>query len=146
MGGFKKQIEKWRLNGLKMCQKWSIILWLTCLQRLSAKDRLLRMEVDPGSVLCSHNAESIQHSFFDCSFSRSIWEPILRKFQIQRRADVWDLELNGACGLCRSKSFRSLLFKLALAAGVYYIRMDCNSRVFRGRLTNSCAVLFFFGK
>lgn len=39
--------------------KWSFILWLTCLQILSTKDRLLRwgMEVDPGCVLCSHNAQ-----------------------------------------------------------------------------------------
>lgn len=46
-----------------------------------------------------------------------------------------------ATGFCRCKSVRSLLLKLALAAGVYHTWILRNSRVFGGRPGSSTAIL-----
>lgn len=62
-------------------------MWLACLKRQATKERLRScgMEVEPaGCVLCS---QQIQHLFFECSFSSSIWEAILHRFQVCRRAE-----------------------------------------------------------
>lgn len=47
------------------------------------------------------------------------------------------MELNWVIRFCRGKGFRTLLFKLVLAAGVYHIWMERNSRVFGGRPRSS---------
>lgn len=69
--------------------KWAFILWLTCVQKLSKKDRLRRwgMDVDPCCVLCRHGNESFQHLFFKCDYSGGIWENILARFQLDRKAE-----------------------------------------------------------
>ncbi|XP_058222933.1 uncharacterized protein LOC131332653 [Rhododendron vialii] len=115
--------------------KWAFILWLACLKRLSTKDRLRKwgMEVDPTCVLCSQADESLQHLFFHCCYSSNIWEVILYRFQIQRKADLWNSEVSWAIHFCRGNSFQSLLFKLVFAAAVYHIWMERNSRIFGGR-------------
>ncbi|KAH7862820.1 hypothetical protein Vadar_009991 [Vaccinium darrowii] len=53
----------------------------------------------------------------------------------------WDSEITRAILLCRGKNLRSLLYKLALAAGVYHFWLERNSRVFGGRHKSSEAVL-----
>lgn len=61
------------------------------------------MPIDPYCVLCSQHEETINHLFFDCHYSRQIWESILNRFQIQRSAGKWDDELNWAMGFCKGK-------------------------------------------
>lgn len=91
------------------------------------------MEFKPECVICLQNEETMQHLFFDCNHHTQ--SPICR------RAEIWDSEITWATGLCRGKSFRSLLLKLALAAGVYHIWILRNSRVFGGSLGSSSAIL-----
>lgn len=43
----------------------------------------------PGRILCLQSEESL-HLFFESSFSSRIWEAILSRFQIRRRAEAWD--------------------------------------------------------
>uniref|UniRef100_A0A803Q9B4 Reverse transcriptase zinc-binding domain-containing protein n=1 Tax=Cannabis sativa TaxID=3483 RepID=A0A803Q9B4_CANSA len=62
-----------RLN----CPKHSFIFWLTILQRLKTKDRVKRYnpQIDSGCVLCNNSVEeSVEHLFFDCSFTRECFE------------------------------------------------------------------------
>lgn len=123
--------------------KWAFILWIVCLKKLPTKDRLTKwgMQIDPLCILCSQKAETVSHLFFDCVYSRQIWESILNKFQILRSGCGWENELNYAISLCKGNSFRALVFKLSLAAGVYFIWLERNSRVFGGNPKNPDRIL-----
>ncbi|KAI8532887.1 hypothetical protein RHMOL_Rhmol11G0252300 [Rhododendron molle] len=114
--------------------KWAFILWVACLKRLATRDRLKRwgMQIDSLCILCSQTEESAAHLFFDCHFSRQIWESVLNKFQIHGPASKWEDELDWALNFSKGTVFRALSFKLAFAAGVYFIWLERNSRVFGG--------------
>ncbi|KAF7124404.1 hypothetical protein RHSIM_Rhsim12G0145000 [Rhododendron simsii] len=60
---------------------------------------------------------------------------------ILRPACGWENELNYAISFCKGNSFRALVFKLSLAAGVYFIWLERNSRVFGGNLKNPDRIL-----
>lgn len=119
------------------------ISWLSCRGTLATKDRLRRwgIAIDAECVLCSQHEESLQHLFFDCSFSKQIWNAVLGKFMIQRGARQWDVELIWACDHCNGKSFRAMLFKLFLAAASYYIWLERNARIFGACFKDSSMVL-----
>lgn len=123
----------------KNVPKWAFISWLACGGKLATKDGLRRweMEIDADCVLCSQKERSLQHLFFDCSFSRQIWNTVLGKFLIQRGASQWDVELKWAFDHCKGKSSRSILFKLYLAAALYYTWLERNVRIFGGCLKES---------
>ncbi|KAI8559797.1 hypothetical protein RHMOL_Rhmol04G0202600 [Rhododendron molle] len=127
--------------------KWSFILWLACLRRLATKERLRKwgMVIDPGCVLSSQRHETLQHLFFACSYSRSIWQVVLHRFQVQRTPDEWDNELMWAVDHCRGKSFKAFLFKLVFAAGVYHLWLERNTRVFCGQHRGADIVLASIG-
>ncbi|XP_074277728.1 uncharacterized protein LOC141601352 [Silene latifolia] len=52
--------------------KHCVVTWLIVQQRLLTRDRLLRrgMSVDSGCLLCEQAAESHEHLFFGCSYSK----------------------------------------------------------------------------
>ncbi|XP_058216893.1 uncharacterized protein LOC131327778 [Rhododendron vialii] len=112
---------------------------------LSTKDRLRNwsMELDPK--LCSSLRKNLCNicSFSVRSFSSCIWESILSKFQVQRKADAWT-EI--AIAFCKGKSFKSLLFKLALAPVVYHVWIEKNSKNFGGMSKSVAEVLKYINE
>lgn len=52
--------------------KHDIICWLAMYRRLLTKDRMQRLEItqDTDCMLCGVSNESIEHLFFECTFSR----------------------------------------------------------------------------
>ena len=61
----------------------AFISWLALRRRLPTKDRLRRwrLNVSGTCVLCNLEIETHRHLFFECFFSRLIWEPFA--------AEVW---------------------------------------------------------
>lgn len=60
--------------------KHSFICWLAMRRRLLTKDRTLRMGItqDSESMLCNGHTESIDHIFFDCTFSKMCLEEVFK--------------------------------------------------------------------
>lgn len=58
--------------------RWSFILWVAILRRLSIKDRLFSWGIttDCNCVLCHGGIESHDHLFFGCSFSTLVWNEV----------------------------------------------------------------------
>ncbi|KAL4302775.1 hypothetical protein GQ457_10G020510 [Hibiscus cannabinus] len=75
--------------------KHAIVSWMSILDRLPTKDRLLRMglEVDTRCLLCDDGIESRNHLFFYCVFPRLLWEGISRLCNIHRAVSCWEEEL-----------------------------------------------------
>ncbi|KAI8570416.1 hypothetical protein RHMOL_Rhmol01G0032200 [Rhododendron molle] len=111
---------------------WSFILWLAILGRLFTKDRLHKWGIinDSFCVLCYGGVKSHSHLFFDCPFSPSIWLQVRTCCGLQ--AHVWDLNSEVQWGSLYGKesSMRVTLFKLCLAASVYYLWKERNGRIF----------------
>lgn len=55
--------------------KHAFIAWVAARHRLHTRDRLISwgILVPPSCLLCSSHDESLQHLFFDCSFSNEVW-------------------------------------------------------------------------
>ncbi|KAI8569247.1 hypothetical protein RHMOL_Rhmol02G0263700 [Rhododendron molle] len=116
----------------KHVPRWSFILWLAILGRLSTKDRLHKWGIinDSFCVLCCGGVESPSHMFFDCPFSSSIWLRVRTCCDLQ--AHAWDLnfEVQWGSSYGKESSMRVTLFKLCLAASVYYLWKERNGRIF----------------
>ncbi|XP_058198487.1 uncharacterized protein LOC131314007 [Rhododendron vialii] len=96
--------------------RWSFILWLAALHRLSTKDRLRNwgMALDALCCLCQDEEESHHHLFFDCSYST--------------RGNVsWD-------------TFRFVSLKSTLTATVYGLWQERNSRIFCAKMKDHTQV------
>nr|XP_009802473.1 PREDICTED: uncharacterized protein LOC104247998 [Nicotiana sylvestris] len=66
--------------------KQVFILWLVLLGKLRTKDVLLSwgISVDSICMLCNSYPETSSHIFFECPYSRSIWQDVLSWMKWQR--------------------------------------------------------------
>lgn len=92
-------------------------------------------------ILTSEFVETLQHLFFGCRFSSSIWYSVLRRFGVQRRPGVSDIELAWALRFCRDETFKAHLHKISLASVLFQIYIEVNDRVFGRGITDDQGVL-----
>ncbi|XP_058726146.1 uncharacterized protein LOC131597466 [Vicia villosa] len=107
-----------------------IILWLACHGRLATKDRLVKfgMISDTKCEFCLES-ETLQHMFFECSATRSIWKEVMRWLHIENQEGGWMQVKNWSIKLCKSKNWRKEFYKIALAECIYAIWLKRNRRV-----------------
>ena len=115
--------------------KHSFIFWLAMQKRLLTKDRLLRFLTiaDANCGLCNAQIETVQHLFFDCSWSQSCLQEI--KSWLGWKAEGKTLD-NLVRGLQRSKvsKFKKNVHSISLAALVYMIWLTRNRVVWEKKL------------
>ncbi|XP_058180014.1 uncharacterized protein LOC131298547 [Rhododendron vialii] len=114
--------------------RWSFIEWLAILGRLSTRDRLVSWGVTASSqcVLCLNGMESHNHLFFECDFSAATWGQIMIRNGICMAVVPLSQELEWAGQNRAGKGFRNYIYKLSLAASVYFLWGERNSRIFQG--------------
>ncbi|TYG75779.1 hypothetical protein ES288_D03G060300v1, partial [Gossypium darwinii] len=95
---------------------------------------------DRCCLLCSYSSESQNHIFFECAYSRGLWQLVLGLCSIKRSIGMWLQEFNWATSCLKSKSFFLCLLKLVWNAVVYFIWCERNSRLFENS-SNSVKVL-----
>ncbi|XP_038996004.1 uncharacterized protein LOC120120427 [Hibiscus syriacus] len=71
--------------------EWHRIVWLPTTDKLAR----MRIEVDDKCRLCEDTPETRSHLFFECSFSKAVWERIARLCNVNRPVGTWDEELIG---------------------------------------------------
>lgn len=133
----------------KAIPRHAFILWLATLGRLPTKDVLSKhgMSVDLTCILCGQEEESLNHLFFSCSFSSSIWISLCGKCNIPSVAMNWEDTLRWMAQTFRGNSLSSLTARLMFAAVVYGIWRERNSRLFQGRaldVANVCYEILFW--
>ncbi|XP_074291947.1 uncharacterized protein LOC141618764 [Silene latifolia] len=82
--------------------------------------------------LCEVDLEDHAHLFFHCSFSKDIWQQLMHWMGINRAGSCLLAELEQA-GVGNKQNWRMAWFCTTLAAAVYQIWNERNSRLFRGR-------------
>ncbi|XP_039021846.1 uncharacterized protein LOC120154075 [Hibiscus syriacus] len=116
--------------------KHSTILWMTILDRLPTRMRLLRMGLNIDNDKClfyDTEHESCNHLLFGCGFAQELWGNVLSLCGVKRCVSAWDKELAWASQLLKGKTFIVQVLKLALAGHVYNIWRERNNRLFGGR-------------
>lgn len=107
----------------------SFLTWLVLLDRCPTRDRLIRwgLNVDPNCLLCNTGPESINHLYFECPYSTSIWTQIANRAGLQLTT-TWEGTLNQLQSLRTNKDSLRLAL-LATQATVYWIWSERNTRL-----------------
>ena len=119
----------------------SIILWLATKGRLRTKDRLPRTaENDNTCNLCRREGESHDHLFFNCGYSKKVWELITTKAKIAWPMLPWqDLLTWLEQRTTVTGNFLQWISYLALSSTIYHLWRERNRRTFdnSGQSTNT---------
>lgn len=108
------------------------MLWLALHNRLSTVYKLSKWGIQVASecILCqSDTVESHSHLFFNCSYSRYLWQTLLTWMSINRQLTDWDSEVHWLSSL-RSARATTMILGFILAAVVYHFWIERNSRGF----------------
>ncbi|XP_058764072.1 uncharacterized protein LOC131637497 [Vicia villosa] len=107
------------------------ILWLSLLDRLSIKDRLLKhgSNVDAGCIFC-RDMETLHHLFFECQTTNLIWRSVLHHIGYNRNPRGWSQEKIWLNSETRKKGWHRDLLKIAIAECVYGIWRHRNGVIF----------------
>ncbi|XP_070018255.1 uncharacterized protein LOC142172746 [Nicotiana tabacum] len=124
------------------CPRWTVILTLIAHGKLYTKDRLSKwgIQIDQECVLCRKKNETVQHLFFECSYAAELWGNLQNWQVIRRPIYGWSEELAWAEKWLKRQNARTELYKMALAACVYYVWQERNTRIFQDKVRR-CEVL-----
>ncbi|XP_056694162.1 uncharacterized protein [Spinacia oleracea] len=115
------------------------ITWLAILNRLYTTDRMQNwgLNCSDDCVLCSGGKESVEHLFFACSFSATIWQAVLKKLGIHRRSAGLAYELGEAAKASKKTGCIAKLYVMCFTETIYSIWLMRNSVVFRNHVKSS---------
>lgn len=115
--------------------KSKFILWLALYNRLATTDRLSKWNI-PCRVtwsLCDGDDESVQHLFFACSYSASIWSRVCQIIKIACSGDIFDHEYTKAIAKARGKSRQARLYTMCFTETIYAVWAQRNNKIFNGK-------------
>lgn len=111
----------------------SFILWLAINNKLRTMDRIpVSMGLPSHAcVLCNQGAEDHDHLFFQCSYTRGVWDDLQAKAGITWPSLSWTLCIQWATTNYHHKHNASCkVARIMLAATVYFIWQERNRRIF----------------
>ncbi|GJV85367.1 RNA-directed DNA polymerase, eukaryota, reverse transcriptase zinc-binding domain protein [Tanacetum coccineum] len=112
--------------------KHSFIMRMLIQNRLTTHERLLKWY--PGKqmacLLCGSCPDSINHLFFECSYTCEIWGKLKDLTGYNSLPDKWVDILNLMNSKRHNKSIKSVMIRIILAACVYFIWTERNKRFF----------------
>ncbi|XP_077226384.1 uncharacterized protein LOC143862957 [Tasmannia lanceolata] len=114
--------------------KFSITAWQALQDKMSTRDNLhfLGPNHDRSCLLCNSASESVNHIFFNCSYSAWIWRLILRRISDRRKQkkSLSD-EKNWIRSKFKKKGQTYTFVRTLLTASIYLIWQERNSRLFQ---------------
>ncbi|GJR69495.1 RNA-directed DNA polymerase, eukaryota, reverse transcriptase zinc-binding domain protein [Tanacetum coccineum] len=112
--------------------KQAVILWMAIQRKLMTQDRMVWMQGDTLKCsLCNGCADSHDHLFFDCIFSKKVWGKLMAKGKIGLYShSLNNIVMHLAANPHKSKIWQ-IVNKLILSSAVYHIWMERNKRNFQ---------------
>ncbi|GKD99509.1 hypothetical protein Tco_1387493, partial [Tanacetum coccineum] len=86
--------------------------------------------------LCNLTSDSIYHLFFDCCYSKKVWETTKRKIMLENVNWEWDNIIGKMQTMHCKNNLKSILSKIGVAACVYNIWREMNIRFFQDKKRN----------
>lgn len=112
--------------------KHFFILWMAVLGKLSTYDRMFFLDVDTNCRLCRDNLETHEHLFFDCSFTKAIWETIRLRFGLPSNLTSIEQTTRWLSRNAKDKSCASRARIFAFSATIYYVWHARNAKALDG--------------
>ncbi|GJY47387.1 reverse transcriptase domain, reverse transcriptase zinc-binding domain protein [Tanacetum coccineum] len=113
----------------------AVNLSLIMKQRLKTQDKLSRWDVSSSLMtscpLCDLKPDSLEHLFFECTFSIQIWSHMSRYARMNSVGPVFTHIIPAIMLFAKRKSSRSVIAKLVLAACAYFVWQEQNERLFK---------------
>ncbi|XP_058764527.1 uncharacterized protein LOC131637981 [Vicia villosa] len=95
-------------------------LWMACLDRLATKARLMKFGIlDNDRCSMSSDREDLNHLFFVCNRTRSVWKEILLWLHEDHVPCNWECEMKWMVDRCKHKGWRTTLLKTAFAETIH---------------------------
>ncbi|XP_071719077.1 uncharacterized protein [Rutidosis leptorrhynchoides] len=115
--------------------KHAFIMWLAIQERLTTQDKLMKWY--PLKTfqceLCGKEADSINHLFFGCEYSKAVWLEV-KKLLLFRGLPT---NIHAIVQKIAVFSYRNQIWdvinRITIAATVYNVWQERNSRIFKGR-------------
>ena len=113
----------------------SCCLLMALNDRLLTRSRLLKFGIINSDlcVLCNTNSKTVEHLFFSCEYSTYIWAQCKFKLGLQPNVHNLQKEANSFRTIYAQNKRSSALWKLVLAAAVWYLWKERNRRVFKAK-------------
>ncbi|XP_059302028.1 uncharacterized protein LOC132053957 [Lycium ferocissimum] len=123
--------------------RWTFILRLAALGRLSTRDRLYKWGIQTTGIcpLCEVENESIPHLFFACTISAQVWRNLLLWIDVNRAPMMWDDELLWAEQHAKGRSPKAEMYRMVLAAAVYFVWKERNFRIFQNKRQSTTSMI-----
>ncbi|GJX24645.1 reverse transcriptase zinc-binding domain-containing protein [Tanacetum coccineum] len=117
--------------------KHAFNLWLVVKQRLKTQDKIASWEVSDSLMkvcsLCEQIQDSHDHLFFECTYSKQVWNHFKRLAGMCSLNECFNQILVHIIPFSKRRSPKSVIAKLVLAATTYYIWQERNWRMFKGK-------------
>ncbi|KAL0896691.1 hypothetical protein Bca101_080652 [Brassica carinata] len=109
--------------------KHAFLYWIAARDGMVTRDKLIRwgLGVPSNCVLCSGQDEDRQHLFFDCAFSKQVWEYFMSRLNMNP-PQSFEAVLRWLLAPSRDKNVL-LIIRLLFQAVVYLIWKERNQRI-----------------
>ncbi|XP_071712938.1 uncharacterized protein [Rutidosis leptorrhynchoides] len=104
-------------------------------ERLKTQDKLKAWEIRDGNSMvcafCKVGLDSHVHLFFSCPFSMSVWKMMQPMMIMDLNVFDWHVVVDRILPVAARKLARVMVSKLCLAATIYGLLWERNSRIFK---------------
>ncbi|KAL0294745.1 UNVERIFIED_CONTAM: hypothetical protein Sangu_3212400 [Sesamum angustifolium] len=110
--------------------KYSFVLWLAILEKLSTMDKPWLSHLGGVCVLCGRELETHEHLFFRCSYSWRCIRVLKNSVRFSWPNRAWGEDIPWASKRYVGRHIVQAAYRALLAAMVYHIWQERNQRVF----------------
>ncbi|GJS75177.1 ribonuclease H-like domain-containing protein [Tanacetum coccineum] len=116
------------------CPKHSFVMWIVVQGRLATQDRLSKWNPNGKFIcsLCEKCADSHDHLFFSCDFSKKVCYHLIQKTN-SVLPDMWSSIVSSMIGFGFKNSIDNITRRLMIGACVYMIWKERNARLFQNK-------------
>lgn len=130
--------------GKHFLPRYAFILWMACWKRMNTLDKLLDWGLSSSNVcvLCGRAVESQDHLFFQCHYSRQVWNPLMKQIGVNSIRTSWHdiLENLNTSSSWKTNLQRNLAI-FGFASTVYHIWKERNNRIHNGTIKDTKMLL-----
>ncbi|KAK4384368.1 hypothetical protein Sango_3068900 [Sesamum angolense] len=119
------------LSGPCKIPRFSFVLWLAILGKLSTMDKPWLPHLGGVCVLCGREVETHEHLFFRCSYSRRCIRDLKEAVRFTWPNRAWGEDITWASTRWKGRHIVQAAYRALLSAIVYHIWRERNQRVFQ---------------
>ncbi|KAL0299864.1 UNVERIFIED_CONTAM: hypothetical protein Sangu_3150300 [Sesamum angustifolium] len=121
-------------------QRYSFVLWMAILEKLSTMDKPWLSHLGGVCVLCGREMETHEHLFFRCNYSRQCIRILKGTVRFTWPNRAWAVDIAWASKRWNGRHIVQAAYRALLAAIVYHIWQERNKRVFQQSMRPSSTI------